>query len=460
MLKDIKKIHFIGIGGSGMSALANIMINLDYVVSGSDINKTEITEQLRKQGCEIYSEHLKDNVKDVEIVVVSSAINDTNPEIIAAKEKNIPIIHRSEVLAYLMKSRKSIAVAGAHGKTTTTSMIALMMEKADLDPTIVIGGELADINGSSKLGKGPYLVAEADESDSSFLNLFFDICIITNIEDDHMDHYKSIANILKAFKEFIEILPQDGIAIVCLDDQYIPGLIKEVDRKCISYAIENEEADYIARNIKTTSSYTTYDVFFKEKNLGTIKINIPGKHNVLNSLAAVATGFELNLNIEKIQANLAIFKGAKRRFQTKYKTEDFWIVDDYAHHPTEITATLIGAKQTNPKRLICVFQPHRYSRTNHLYKEFGQSFRNADLLILTDIYSAGETPIEGVSTKLIIDEATKNSNQEIIYIKEKENIAAYLEKIIIPGDLIITMGAGDIFKIGEELKEKLAKITI
>ena len=438
-----------------MSALANIMINLDCIVSGSDINKTEITEQLKKQGCKINLEHTKDNVKDVEIVVASSAINNTNPEIIAAKENNIPIIHRSEVLAYLMKSRKSIAVAGAHGKTTTTSMIALMMEKADLDPTIVIGGELADINGSSKLGKGPYLIAEADESDSSFLNLFFNICVITNIEDDHMDHYKSMSNILKAFKQFIEILPQNGVAIVCLDDKYIPGLIKEVNRKCISYAIENEAADYIARNIKTTSSYTTYDVFSKEKNLGTIKINIPGKHNVLNSLAAVATGFELKLSMEKIQANLDIFRGAKRRFQTKYKTDNLWIVDDYAHHPTEIKATLDGAKQTNPKRLICVFQPHRYSRTKHLYKEFGQSFTNADLLVLTDIYSAGEKPLEGVSTELIIEEASQNSNQEIIYIKEKENISDYLKKIIMPGDLIITMGAGDIFKIGEELKESL-----
>jgi len=354
-----------------------------------------------------------------------------------------------------MQKYDGIAIAGAHGKTTTTSMVAIMLEKAGLDPTVIIGGELNDIGGNAKLGSGKYLVAEADESDGSFLKLSPKIAVVTNIENDHLDFYETMENILHSFKEFLHNLPpDDGVAILCVDNAYVRDLIPQLQRRYISYAI-NHEAEFTARDIKMQGITIQYDVYRHQECLGTVTLNVPGYHNVANSLAAVAVGTHLGLAFEEIAAALASFTGAKRRFQTKGRVDGVWVVDDYAHHPTEISTTLMAARQTRPKRLICVFQPHRYTRTKLLHEEFGRAFAAADMLILTDIYPAGEQPIAGVSGELIKEEVEAQTKQPVTYIPDSSKIARYLSEVVEPGDLVITMGAGNIYQAGEELIERL-----
>ncbi|WP_094605642.1 UDP-N-acetylmuramate--L-alanine ligase [Sporomusa silvacetica DSM 10669] len=457
MLDDIKRIHFVGIGGSGMSSIAKVLLEMGYTVSGSDAQESAVTTKLAQAGARVHIGHSYENIGDTQAVVVSTAIPETNPEVKAAKDKEIPVYHRADVLAFLMSKRQGIAVAGAHGKTTTTSMIALMLERAGIDPTIVIGGELESIGGSAKLGHGPYLVAEADESDGSFLKLSPQIAIVTNIENDHMDYYKTMDNILRTFDKFLhKLAPAEGIAILCFDNTYVRNMAAKLERRYISYALEHE-ADVIARNIKSDGPVSTFDVYHQGNLLGTAKICVPGIHNVSNALAAVAVGIYAGLSFAQIVEGLGLFQGAKRRFQTKGRVNGVWVVDDYAHHPTEISTTLLGARQTEPKRLICVFQPHRYTRTNFLRKEFGVAFSQADLLILTDIYSAGEQPIPGVSGETIKNEIELQTNQRVTYVPDKGKIARYLTEIVEPGDLVMTMGAGNIYQIGEELVEKLTQ---
>lgn len=458
MLKHTNKFHFVGIGGAGMSAIATILLQMGFEVSGSDLAVSESTKKLEKMGAKVYIGHAEQNVGNAEAIVVSTAIPDTNPEILAAKLKNLKVYHRSDVVAALMNEHSGIAVAGAHGKTTTTSMIAIMLEKAGLDPTIIIGGELSYLGGNAKLGAGKWLVAEADESDGSFLKLSPQIAVVTNIENDHMDFYQTMENILHTFEEFLLKLPHDsGMAILCFDNQYIRDIAKKIDRKFISYAVDSEDAEYRANHIRTQGSTTVFDVYRFDKLLGTMKLNVPGRHNVANSLAAIAVGIRLGLKFEEIADGLALFQGAKRRFQTKARLDGIWIVDDYAHHPTEIATTLKAAQQTTPKRLICVFQPHRFSRTMLLRKEFGKAFTPADLLILTDIYAAGEKPIPGINGEVIQQEVESQTSQKVIYIKDKEKIARYLSEITESGDLVITMGAGNVYQVGEELIELLVK---
>ncbi|MCE5287602.1 MAG: UDP-N-acetylmuramate--L-alanine ligase [Pelosinus sp.] len=455
MLTQIRKFHFIGIGGAGMSALAKILLELGYPVSGSDMNKSDITVKLEKLGAHVFIGHQPENIEGAQAVVVSTAIRESNPELMAAREQNMPVFHRSDILAALMKERQGIAIAGAHGKTTTTSMIAVVMEKSQIDPTIVIGGEVDVLGSNAKLGKGKYLVAEADESDGSFLKLPAVISVVTNIENDHMDYYGTMENILHSFEKFLDNLPKDsGLAVLCFDNKYIRDIAAKLDRRFLSYALDSD-AEYMACNIHMEGVLTIYDVYHKEEKLGTIRLNVPGRHNVANSLAAVVVGLSTGLKFAQIAEGLSYFHGAKRRFQTKARAKGIWIVDDYAHHPTEIAATLAAARQTNPKRLICVFQPHRYSRTNLLKKEFGGAFKNADLLILTDVYAAGETPIPGISGEVIKTEIEQQTKQQVTYIANKDQIARYLSEIAETGDLIITMGAGNIYLVGEELVEKL-----
>jgi UDP-N-acetylmuramate--alanine ligase len=456
LLNKIKKFHFVGIGGAGMSAIAKVLLEMGYQVSGSDLSKSEYTSKLEHLGAKVYQGHAADNIQDVEALVVSTAIRGDNPELLTAQEMNLPVFHRADMVAALMKRLKGIAVAGAHGKTTTTSMIALMLEKAGLDPTVIIGGELDDIGGNAKLGTGEYLVAEADESDGSFLKLSPVIAVVTNIENDHMDFYGTMENIMLAFKEFLHKLPDDGLAVLCFDNPGIREIADELGKQYVSYALDHE-ADYTARNIRTQGPNTEYDAYFKDQYLGTVKLSVPGRHNVANSLAAVAVGYTTGLSIDQIAAGLAPFRGAKRRFQTKGKIEGVWIVDDYAHHPTEIKTTLLAARQTEPKRLISVFQPHRFSRTKYLREEFGRAFTPADLLILTDIYAAGEDPIPGIDGEVIKEEVERQTGQQVIYIAQKEKIARYLEQVVEPGDLVMTMGAGNIYQAGEELVERLVR---
>lgn len=438
-----------------MSAIAKILLEKGYSVTGSDISRSEIVNRLEQLGATIFIGHYPDNIDGAEAIVVSTAIAGDNPEVVAAREKGLRVFHRSDLVASLMKERLGIAVAGAHGKTTTTSMIALMMERAGTDPTIIIGGELDYLNGNAKLGQGEYLVAEADESDGSFLKLAPHIAVVTNVENDHMDYYGTMDNILQAFTEFLgKLQAETGLAILCFDNAHVRAIAAGLDRKVVSYAVDHE-ADFTARDISVRGTTTVYRVFHQDKFLGSIELNVPGRHNVANSLAAVAVGMNTGLSFEQIAEGLALFRGVKRRFQTKGRVGGIWVVDDYAHHPTEISTTLQAARDTNPKRLICVFQPHRFSRTKFLREEFGCAFTRADLLILTDVYAAGEAPIPGIDGEVIKEEVGRQTKQTVTYIPDKANIARYLAQIVEPGDLVITMGAGNIYQTGEELVERL-----
>ncbi|MBR1728138.1 MAG: UDP-N-acetylmuramate--L-alanine ligase [Selenomonadaceae bacterium] len=456
ILEGIKKIHFVGIGGAGMSPLARILLDLGYKVSGSDRADSPTVRMLRGRGAEISIGHAEENINnDLDAVVISSAIPDDNPEIAAAKKLRMKILHRSDINAALLNDKKGIAVAGAHGKTTTTSMIGFVLYNAGVDPTIIIGGESADLGTSAILGKSDYLVSEADESDGSFVKLHPAIAVVTNVEDDHLDHYGTIDNIKKAFKTFIENIDREnGVAVLCFDNENLRELSEKIDRKIISYAIEND-ADYIAKNIDKTSEGIDFDVFYQSKLLGRVNLKIHGQHNVLNALATIAVAQHVGVDFEDIAKGLSQFHGAKRRFQTKGHVKNVWIVDDYAHHPTEIAATLKAARDTKPRRLICVFQPHRYSRTKLLLKEFGTAFKDADVLVLTDIYAAGEKPIEGVNGESLLKEVLETTSQDVSYIPKVEEIANYLVDIVEEGDLVITMGAGNIYRVGEELVEML-----
>ena len=457
-LKDIETIHFVGIGGAGMSPLARIMLELGYHVSGSDREDSGVIENLRRLGAKVMLGGQKaENVRGVDAIVVSTAIPYDNPEVLAARDLGITKLHRSDINAALVNEYKGIAVAGAHGKTTTTSMLGVALTKAGVSPTVVVGGEVPDLGTNAVLGEGDYLVSEADESDGSFLKLRPHIAVVTNVEDDHMDHYGTMENIIRAFTQFIQNVDREnGYAVLCFDNENLRHIARHIDRKYYSYAIDHE-ADYQARNILTTGKGISFDVVHGEEMLGHISLNIPGRHNVLDAMACLVTVLSIGVPFEKMAAGLAAFHGAKRRFQTKGRIDGVWIVDDYAHHPTEIAATLQAAKETKPARLICVFQPHRYSRTQLLHEEFGKAFRSADLLVLTDVYAAGEAPIEGISGETILQEVRRQSGQSVVYLPEREKLASYLQKEIQEGDLVITMGAGDIYKTGEELVELLQK---
>ena len=454
MLTGIKKVHFVGIGGAGMSALAKILVEKGYNVSGSDVKESVMTGVLRDLGAKVFIGQRAENVQDTEAIVVSSAIREENPEVVEAKRLGLKRLHRSDVNAFLINNSKGIAVAGAHGKTTTTSMLGVSLEYEGVSPSIIIGGEVDYLGSNAKLGKSDYLVSEADESDGTFLKYYPYIGIVTNVENDHMDHYGTMENIIKAFTQFLNQIREDGWGVVCFDNENIRNIVKNVNRKIISYAIDYK-ADYMAANIKADASGTSFDVMHNGENLGTVKLNVPGRHNVLNAMACVVTGITLGQTVAQMAEGLTMFNGAKRRFQTKGKAQGVWVVDDYAHHPTEIATTLKAARQTQPKRLVCAFQPHRYSRTQLLQKEYGSCFEGADLLVLTDVYSAGEDPIPGVDGELLVKEVAEQTGQKTVYIKDKKEIAAYLKSIAQEGDLIMTMGAGDIVKCGEELVELL-----
>ncbi len=452
MLQGIRKIHFIGIGGAGMSALARILLEQGYEVSGSDRKMSDVARQLAARGAKIYEGHDAANIGEAEAIVVSTAIPEDNPEVMAAKEKGLRRLHRSDVNAALLNRAKGIAVAGAHGKTTTTSMIGLILEHGGVDPTIVIGGQvdyLAD--GNARLGRGEYLVSEADESDGSFLKLLPHIAVVTNVENDHMDHYGSMENIKKAFRRFLENTDEkEGVCVLCLDNGNLREISAGLPRRVISYGTA-PDAEYRAVNIAPEGTGVAFDVVKEGRTLTRVRLNIPGHHNVLNALGSVVVGTLCGVPPEKAAEGLALFHGAKRRFDTKGRAAGVWIVDDYAHHPTEIAATLKAARQTNPKRLICAFQPHRYSRTQLLRKEFGGAFREADLLVLTDVYSAGEAPIEGIDGRTIVEAVKAQTGQEPVYIEARADLAPYLASVVREGDLLMTMGAGDIYRTGEEL---------
>lgn len=454
-MQSTQHIHFIGIGGSGMNGIAMIMLGLGYRVTGSDLKPSATTERLETLGVACYTGHNGGNLGNADLVVASTAIPPDNAELVEAKKRGLPVVHRSEMLAWLMRRQKGIAIAGAHGKTTTTSMAALMLEKNKLDPTIVIGGELTDIGGNAKLGGGEYIVAEADESDGSFLKLDPFIEVITNIEDDHLDYYKCEENIVAAFHEFLAKVPDSGLAVVCLDDPGIRKQMEEFDRPCQTYALDHPQADYTMKNIRLNGQLTSGDVYYQGLYLGALELSVPGRHNLSNALAVVAVGRFIGLAMEDITAALKSFTGAGRRFQLTGEVNGIKVIDDYAHHPTEIKATLRAAVQVKTGRVVGVFQPHRYTRTSILGERFGEAFKDADVIIVSEIYSAGERPIEGVSARTIISAIENHDGREAIYLPTRQEIVDYLVRTARPGDMILTMGAGDIWNAGVELIARL-----
>ncbi|OAT81808.1 UDP-N-acetylmuramate--L-alanine ligase [Desulfotomaculum copahuensis] len=455
-----EQVHFVGIGGTGMSGLAKILLELGHRVSGSDLNATEITRRLETMGAICYVGHAAGNINGARMLVVSTAIKNGNPELEAAQVKHLPVIHRSDLLAWLMHRQKGIAVAGAHGKTTTTSMLSLVLEKNGLDPTIVIGGELNDIGGNAKLGRGEYLVAEADESDGSFLKLSPLAVIVTNVEDDHLDHYGSVEQIKKAFRQFLDKVPPGGLAVVCLDDPGVQKVVAGFSGPLCTYGLAAANADYTLGEMIFEGHHSSGEVFYRGRSLGRLALQVPGRHNLLNALAVVAMSRWLGLEFSQITGALKDFRGAGRRFQLLGEARGIQVYDDYAHHPSEIKATLAAARLMHPGRLVAVFQPHRYTRTALLKERFGDAFSQADLVIVNEIYSAGETPIEGVSAQLIIDAIERHDGRRVVYFPTRREIVDYLAENMQPGDLVLTMGAGNIWTVGTDLVRRLREKTV
>lgn len=438
-----------------MSGIATILLQQGYKVSGSDLNRSEAASRLFHMGAETFVGHDSTHIgHDTDMVIVSTAIKENNPELIAARARGIEIVRRGEMLAKLMAKKKGIAVAGAHGKTTTSSMIALVFEKNGLAPTIVVGGDVQELGGNAKLGDGPYLVAEADESDGSFLLLTPAIEVITNIEDDHLDYYGSREAIKKAFRDFVDKLPAEGYAVLCFDDPNVRELAENCGKRIITYGISST-ADYMADNIRSEGLHTIADIYFRGDKLGQLELNIPGLHNINNAMAAIAVGRIAGLEFEDVARVLKEFRGVHRRFQLLGHVNGINVVDDYAHHPTEVKATLRAAKQTNANRVIGVFQPHRYTRTKFLFREFGEAFSDADLIVIGEIYAAGEQPIAGVSAQLIVDAIRENEKRPVHYFRTIGEITNFLYDTAAAGDLILTLGAGNIWTVGRDLVERL-----
>ncbi|WP_201007621.1 UDP-N-acetylmuramate--L-alanine ligase [Paenibacillus glycanilyticus] len=462
-MNTAEHVHFIGIGGYGMSAIARVMLEMGYKITGSDVARQELTEKLAAKGAQIYIGHEAEHVKGADLVVYSTALSKDNVERVAAEELNIPVLHRAQMLARLMNAGKGVAVAGAHGKTTTSSMIALVMEKCDADPTYIIGGEIVNVGTNAKAGKGEYVVAEADESDGSFLQYHPSIAIVTNIEPDHLENYDGDFGKLKAaYVKFLSQVKADGKAIVCADDETITELLPKLDAdtasKLITYGIDGD-AEYKAENISLGDRKVSFEMTHRGSTLGTIELSVPGRHNVYNALATVITCLEAGLSFDKVAEAIHEFIGAKRRFQVLGEVNDILVIDDYAHHPTEIQATISAAKATG-KRIIAVFQPQRYTRTFFLLEQFSRAFPEADEVIITDIYSpAGEQQIEGVHSRKLVEMIKTNSNANTSYIPTKEEVLEHLTAKVAPGDLVITMGAGDIWKTADALAKTLKAKT-
>ncbi|OGP76452.1 MAG: UDP-N-acetylmuramate--L-alanine ligase [Deltaproteobacteria bacterium RBG_16_49_23] len=450
----IRNIHFVGIGGIGMSGIAEVLLNLGYQISGSDMKETEVTRRLQVLGCQVDYGHRRENVKEADVVVVSSAIRPNNPEVEVAEERRIPVIPRAEMLAELMRMKVGIAIAGTHGKTTTTSLIATVLGAAGLDPTVVIGGRLNSIGSNAKLGQGEFLVAEADESDGSFLKLMPTIAVVTNIDPEHLDYYKGIEEIKEAFLDFLNKIPFFGLAVLCLDHPNIQSLLPKLKKRFTTYGLTTQ-ADFQAGEIEFDGLSTAFDVLYQRKEIGRLRIRMPGLHNVYNALAAVATAFELDIPFHVVQETLKDFGGIQRRFQIKGEKKGVLVVDDYGHHPVEIMATLKAAKTGWKRRIIAVFQPHRYTRTQALFRDFLAAFYDADVLILTDIYAAGEDRMEGVEAKALFEGIREYGHKDATYIPDKKEIVDHLLGIVVPGDMVITLGAGDIWQAAEELVKRL-----
>jgi len=448
MYKKNQHIHFVGIGGIGMSGIAELLLNFRYRVSGSDLKETPITERLRKLGGTICIGHRAEQVQGADVVVVSSAVRTDNPEIVAAKSQNIPVIPRAEMLAELMRMKYGIAVAGSHGKTTTTSLIATILAEGGLDPTMVIGGRLNSLGTNAKLGGGDFLVAETDESDGSFLLLSPTVAVVTNIDPEHLDHYGGMESLQEAFLRFVNKVPFYGLVVLCLDHPNVRALLPQVRKRTVTYGLARQ-ADFRSGDIQWSGWESRFRVFFQKEELGEIHLRLPGIHNVSNALAAIAVARELEVEFPVIQRGLEHFAGIQRRFQIKGQSQGILVVDDYAHHPAELISTLSAARRGWDKRIVAVFQPHRYTRTQLCFDAFLGAFHDADVLILLDIYPAGERELHGVHANRLAEAIRKQGHKEVHYMGSFAEVLCFLQENCQEGDMVITLGAGDVVRVGE-----------
>jgi UDP-N-acetylmuramate--alanine ligase len=455
MLQKKHRIHFVGIGGIGMSGIAEVLLNLGYVVTGSDLQESEATQRLGSLGAQIYIGHQEENLSaNPSVVVISTAVKYSNPEVLEARRRQIPVIPRAEMLAELMRMKYGVAVAGAHGKTTTTSMVGAVLSAAGLDPTMVIGGRVRALGSNAKMGQGEILVAEADESDGSFLFLSPTIAVVTNIDREHMDFHQTMERLNESFLNFINKIPFYGLAVLCLDNAHVRALLPKVRKRFTTYGL-SAEAEVSARELKLTPAGVEFSVLHRAKPLGKLRLHLPGRHSATNALAAVAVALELEIPFSRVVEALDAFSGIHRRFEIKGEPKGILVIDDYGHHPAEIRATVGAIRDSWKRPLTVIFQPHRYSRTRDLFDEFLTAFEGADRLILTEIYAAGEDAIAGVNGETLYQAIKRQGHLDVEFAADKNQIARQLAEKLRPGDVVLTMGAGDIYQVGAALVEAL-----
>ena len=448
-------IHFVGIGGIGMSGIAELLLNLGYKVSGSDTSSSDITRRLESLGGIIFQGHSAEQIHGADVVVTSSAIGPDNPEVAAAGQGSIPVIPRAEMLAELMRLKYSVAIAGAHGKTSTTSIVASVLGKGGLDPTIVIGGKLKSIDSNALLGEGDYIVAEADESDGSFLKISPTIAVVTNIDREHLDFYQDLNAIKEVFLSFIDKIPFYGLAVLCLDDEPIQDIIPNIQKRFTTYGMSTQ-ADFQAKDVVFEGLKSRFHVHHLGVRLGEIVLNLPGIHNVYNALAAIVVGIELDIPFGVIKSALQTAEGVQRRLEIKGENKGVTVVDDYGHHPTEVRVTLQAVRESWPdRRVVVVFQPHRYTRTQALFDDFTRAFYQSDLLVVLPIYAAGEKKIKGVEGHTLFEGIRSHGHREVVYMQDFETAVSHLKKVLTQNDILLTLGAGDVWKVGEMILKEL-----
>jgi UDP-N-acetylmuramate--alanine ligase len=450
------KIHFVGIGGIGMSGIAEVLLNLGYAVSGSDLKESEATRRLAALGGRVFVGHAAAHVADADVVVTSSAVRRDNPEVAEARSRKVPVIPRAEMLAELMQLKYGVAIAGSHGKTTTTSLAAHLMSHAGLDPTAVVGGKVNTFGSNAKLGRGDYMVAEADESDGSFLRLSPTIAVVTNIDPEHLDHWGTPEALRQGFVDFVNRVPFYGLAILCIDHPTVQSLLRDLEKRFVTYG-EAPQADYRAGRIEVRGHSVGFDAWRRGEWMGRFQVGMVGRHNALNALAVVALGDEMGIPAEVTREALASFKGVQRRFTVLGEAGGVTVVDDYGHHPAEVRATLRGAREAFGRRVVCLFQPHRYTRTRDLRQEFTTAFNDAEVLLLTEIYAAGEEPIPGVTGEALSEAIRACGHRDVTFVPERAELAAAARARLRPGDIVLTLGAGDITAVGPELLSLLGR---
>ncbi len=449
------RVHFVGIGGIGMSGIAEVLLNLGYVISGSDLKESDVTKRLVSMGARIAYGHREENITDgIDTVVISSAVKKDNPEVVAARRRKTPVIPRAEMLAELMRLKYSVAIAGSHGKTSTTSMVATVLNAAGLDPTAVVGGKVNVLGSNAKLGKSDLMVVEADESDGSFLRLHPSIAVVTNIDPEHMDHYHSLDALKHAFVEFCNRVPFYGLNVLCLDHPNVQALLPHLEKRFVTYGTSHA-ADYRLEGIRLDGYSTTFRAFRREADLGEFTVRMVGSHNALNALSVIAVAEELDISLDTVRSALREFGGVQRRFTIRGEAKGVTVVDDYGHHPAEVKATLAGARQAFGRRIVVAFQPHRYSRTHDLFEDFCSAFNDADVVFLTNIYAAGEEPIDGVSSAKLVEAVRSYGHPDVTLVERRADLSAAMLPRLRAGDIVITLGAGDITNTGPELLSAL-----